>query len=106
MCGVILVIGKKEGCAHVAFVSLAPRIVAEGVMEAFPAHTIGMKVLESAEPVLCRHHLGIGGNREVFGDERMFVYLATQDQGEFDGAADELIPFQLRLATGDVEGGD
>ena len=44
--------------------------------------------------------------REVFGDERMLVYLAAQDQGEFDGAADELIPFQLRLATGDVEGGD
>src|SRR5438477_4138334 len=41
MCGVILVIGKKEGCAHVAFVSLAPRIVAEGVMEAAKVWKVG-----------------------------------------------------------------
>src|SRR5205814_7199900 len=34
MCAVILVVGEKEGCAHVAFVSLTPRVVAEGVMEA------------------------------------------------------------------------
>src|SRR5437667_352038 len=217
MCAVILVVSEKEGCAHVAFVSLAPRVVAERVMEAaevwkvrhvgdealdarvkrrllirvlreraiqftgdvcqhldevgdvttgvidvslkkdavarglvkldvklarehslercaikaggtaqqgdasgiqdelvaspgvidgFPAHTIGMKVLESTVPVFFRHHLGIGGNGEVFGDERMLVYLATQDQGEFDSTADQLIPFQFRLATGDVEGGD
>src|SRR5438034_9144185 len=41
MCGVILVIGKKEGCAHVAFVSLAPRVVAEGVMEAAKVWKVG-----------------------------------------------------------------
>src|SRR6184192_4624879 len=41
VCGVILVIGKKEGCAHVAFVSLAPRIVAEGVMEAAKVWKVG-----------------------------------------------------------------
>src|SRR5438552_18167980 len=34
MCAVILVVGKKEWCAHVAFVSLAPRVAAEGIMEA------------------------------------------------------------------------
>ena len=33
----------------------------------------------------------------------MLVYLAAQDQGEFDGPSYELIPFQFRLATGNVE---
>ena len=65
-----------------------------------------MEVLESAGPMFFRDHLRIGGNGEVFGDERMLVYLAAKDQGEFDGAADEFISFQLGLATGDVEGGD
>jgi hypothetical protein len=61
-----------------------------------------MEILESAGSMFFRDHLGIGGNGEVFGDEGMLVYLAAEDQGEFDGAADELIPFQLRLPTGDV----
>src|SRR5438067_10405449 len=34
MCAVIFRIGEKERRAHVTFVSLAPRIAAEGVMEA------------------------------------------------------------------------
>src|SRR5436190_5424849 len=74
-----------------------------GVVDGFPAHAIRMEVLESARPVFCWHHLRIGGNGEVFGDQRMLVYLPAQDQGEFDGAADEFISFQLRLATSDVE---
>src|SRR5438067_13369344 len=41
MCAVILVVGEKEGCAHVAFVSLAPRVVAEGVMEATEVRKVG-----------------------------------------------------------------
>src|SRR4030095_7475014 len=77
-----------------------------GVVDGFPAHTIGMEVLESAGTMFFRDHLRIGGNGEVFGDQRMLVYLAAEDQGEFDGAADELIAFQFSLATGNVEGGD
>src|SRR5438034_3445092 len=34
ICAVIFVVGEKEWCTHVPFVSLTPRIVAEGVMEA------------------------------------------------------------------------
>src|SRR5437868_8698238 len=72
-----------------------------GVIDGYPVHTIGVEMLECARPMPFRNHLSIGGNREVFRDERMFVYIATQDQGEFDGAPDEVIAFELGLSTSD-----
>src|SRR5438045_5314931 len=60
-----------------------------GVIDGFPVHTIGVEILESARPMLFRNHLGIGGNREVFRDERMLVYLATQDQRDVARAPHE-----------------
>src|SRR5947207_12731432 len=50
MCAVIFVVGEKEGCAHVAFVSLAPWIVAEGVVEAaevWKVRHVGDKALDA-----------------------------------------------------------
>ena len=47
-----------------------------------------MEVLKSAGPILRRHHLRIGRDGEVFRDQRMLVYFAAQDEGEFDRAAD------------------
>src|SRR5438270_5367196 len=63
MCGVILVIGKKEGCAHVAFVSLAPRIIAEGVMEAAKVWKVG-HIGDEAFDACVKSRLLIGVLRE------------------------------------------
>src|SRR5213596_3997204 len=56
-------IGKQEGCAHVAFVSLAPRIVAEGVMEAAKVWKVG-HVGDEAFDARVKSRLLIGVLRE------------------------------------------
>src|SRR5256886_16400435 len=63
MCAVILFVGEKEGCAHVAFVRLAPRIVAEGVMEAAEVWKVG-HVGDEALDALVKRRLLIGVLRE------------------------------------------
>src|SRR5438094_9057921 len=50
MCAVIFVVGEKEGGAHVAFVSLAPRIVAKGIMEAAEVWKVGHVGDETLDP--------------------------------------------------------
>src|SRR5205807_7996849 len=61
-------------------------VACPGVIDGFPAHTIRMEILKSAGPVFCRNHLGNGGDREGFGDERILVYLAASAPGGFDDA--------------------
>ena len=56
-----------------------------------------MEILESAVPVLGRHHLGIGRDAEVFRDKRMLVNLPAKDQGQLYRAAHQLIPFDFGL---------
>src|SRR6185437_15964959 len=76
------------------------------VVNSFPTYTFSMEVLESAGPILARYHLRIGGNTEVFRNERMPVHLAAKDQRQLDGAADQFISLKLRLTAGDIERGD
>ena len=63
MRAVIFVVREKEGCAHVPFVSLAPRIAAEGVMEAAEVRKI-WHVSDEALDARIKGRLLIGVPRE------------------------------------------
>src|SRR5438045_6996751 len=77
MYAVIFVVGEKEGCAHVPFVSLTPRIFAESVMEAAEVWKVRHVGYEALNPRVKRRFL-IGVIRErafqVTGDIRQNLH--------------------------------